>query len=213
MNRLQTQFPLRRGAHSLRSDGMCAMEMVAWLAGEAHSDGPQCTSPVLAAYVRAVNDALPSDAWRERLLRPLVPQLIHTRGDARTERQLGFCVVRFMVNEFVPFVLDAQGLCATAMRLRSLAPVVDAATAAAMVQKFDLLAIRQPAARWVLLRASEGMSAERFAGTAVQVLKAAGGADAFRMLLRVATELARAGNTSGQLKGSVDGPIASAIRL
>jgi hypothetical protein len=82
MERLADQRPLRRGAHASADDGMCAMEMVAWLAGEAHTDEPLCACPVIAAFVRAVNDALPSDAARDRHLRPLVPRFVGTRGTA-----------------------------------------------------------------------------------------------------------------------------------
>ena len=92
MIRIQDQFPLRRGAHDRRDDGMCAMEMVAWLAGEAHSDEPRCACPVIASYVRALNDLLPDDGARTRLLRPLVPKFVNTRGNAQDERRRGFVV-------------------------------------------------------------------------------------------------------------------------
>ena len=71
MKRLKEQVPLQRGSHPSREDGMCAMEMVSWLAGEAHSDEPRCTCPVLAALVRACNDAM-GDAARNLHLQPLV---------------------------------------------------------------------------------------------------------------------------------------------
>ena len=47
----------------VRKNDLCAMEMVAWLAGEAHSDEPECACPVLAAMVRA----LPSQHGAARL--------------------------------------------------------------------------------------------------------------------------------------------------
>ena len=67
-----------------------AMEMVAWLAGEKHSDEPQCTCPVLASYVRALNDLLPSDAARDRLLRRMVPRLVNTTASIAEQRRRGF---------------------------------------------------------------------------------------------------------------------------
>ena len=41
---------LEKGGHASIDDGVCAMEMVAFLAGEPHSDSPACTSPILAAF-------------------------------------------------------------------------------------------------------------------------------------------------------------------
>jgi hypothetical protein len=46
------------GAHDRPEDGMCVMEMVAYVAGEQHSDHPQCVSPVIATFMRTWNDGL-----------------------------------------------------------------------------------------------------------------------------------------------------------
>lgn len=70
------------GLHARREDGVCAMEAVAWMAGERHSDEPACTSPVIAAFVRQLNDSMRSDTERE-LLRPLLPNLIGTASPKR----------------------------------------------------------------------------------------------------------------------------------
>jgi hypothetical protein len=56
------------------------MELVAWLAGEPHSDEPDTACPVLTVLVRAANDLIP-DARRDRLLRPLAPRLVRSRVD------------------------------------------------------------------------------------------------------------------------------------
>ena len=92
MQRLIEQYPLQRGSHPHRDDGMCAMEMVAWLAGEAHSDEPECACPVIASLVRACNDSM-SDPARNRYLRPLVPQLVQTRADRRVEQARGMLAI------------------------------------------------------------------------------------------------------------------------
>ena len=97
MQRLIERHPLRRGAHPSRDDGMCAMEMVAWLAGEEHSDEPVCACPVVAALVRASNDAMTDDA-RNRYLRPLVPQLVNSRGSAADERVRGLLAIDRLVS-------------------------------------------------------------------------------------------------------------------
>lgn len=54
------------------------------LAGEPFSDRPRCVDPVLAAYLRALNDRL--DAKRRRDLRPYAAAVIHTSGDRRATR-------------------------------------------------------------------------------------------------------------------------------
>jgi hypothetical protein len=54
------------GSHATREDGVCALEAVAWIAGEPHSDRPACVSRVLASFVRYWND-LGADRDREAL--------------------------------------------------------------------------------------------------------------------------------------------------
>jgi hypothetical protein len=52
---------LKNGAHKRRDQGVCLMEAVAWIAGEKHSDRPECTDVALAAFGRAFNDRLSND--------------------------------------------------------------------------------------------------------------------------------------------------------
>ena len=40
---------LDKGAHSTPQDGVCVNELTAWIAGERHSDHPECASPERAA--------------------------------------------------------------------------------------------------------------------------------------------------------------------
>lgn len=67
---------LSAGAHSGPQEGACVMELVSYIAGEAWSDSPACTHPVLAATARRVNDSLP-DSERHRLV-PLIGRLFGT---------------------------------------------------------------------------------------------------------------------------------------
>ncbi len=76
---------LANGAHASRDAGVCLMEAVAWFAGEEHSDRPSCTSPVLAAYARIINDSL-SQSERQ-LLVPLIPRLVGTVDPALDVRR------------------------------------------------------------------------------------------------------------------------------
>ena len=55
---------------------MCLMSLVAFLAGEPHSDAPGCASPLVQAFAVAVNDRMPRAA-RQRL-KPFAPRIIGT---------------------------------------------------------------------------------------------------------------------------------------
>lgn len=67
---------LKAGGHSSRAQAVCAMEAVAWLAGEPHSDQPQCACPVIGSFMRSWNDAIQTDEKRNALLKPLLPLLV-----------------------------------------------------------------------------------------------------------------------------------------
>ena len=69
---------IARGGHKDRSNGLCVMEAVAFLANEPHSDHPECTCPVIAAYTRILNDFL-GDKDRQRLKR-YIPRLLNTNS-------------------------------------------------------------------------------------------------------------------------------------
>lgn len=64
---------------------MCAVEAASLLAGEGFSDRPSCVCPVVASFVRALNDRL-HHADRQRL-RPYVGRLVGSRGDRRLRRE------------------------------------------------------------------------------------------------------------------------------
>jgi hypothetical protein len=69
---------IARGGHKDRSNGLCVMEAVAFLAKEPHSDHPECTCPVIAAYTRILNDFL-GDKDRQRL-KSYIPRLLNTNS-------------------------------------------------------------------------------------------------------------------------------------
>ena len=79
-NQYITQLPqLESGSHKEGSGSMCAMEMVAYMERLPHSDAPECTCPVLASYVRTLNDNM-NDEQRQKLL-PILPMLVGTVND------------------------------------------------------------------------------------------------------------------------------------
>ena len=65
---LPANLMLAYGGHTKPEDGMCAMEAVAWIAGERWSDHPKCASPVIGAFMRRWNDVLDDEG--RQLLKP-----------------------------------------------------------------------------------------------------------------------------------------------
>ena len=76
---------IERGRHSSPAEGACVMELSSMLAGERFSDRPRCVDPVVAAFLRTLNDRLaPRD--RQRLL-PYASAAVGTRGRRRDTRR------------------------------------------------------------------------------------------------------------------------------
>ena len=98
---------LSANSHKTREEGMCFMEMVAFLAGEEHSDKPECASPVLSSYGRAINDGL-DDERRQRLL-PIAKSLINTRCD-ECEQRRALKLVSLSLRETFGRWLHRQGM-------------------------------------------------------------------------------------------------------
>lgn len=75
---------LSRGSHVSRADGVCVMELASMLAGERFNDHPKSVSRVIAAFLRAYNDAI-DDTRRQDLYR-CAAQVVGTRSTHATER-------------------------------------------------------------------------------------------------------------------------------
>jgi hypothetical protein len=115
---------LSRGAHATAADGVCALEAVAALAGEPHSDRPRCASPVIAAFLRTWSDALPDDATRTRLLVPLLPEVVGTRASAVVEEARAWRCLDWAARDHAPAWLAVEAGCADhAATLRALSPI------------------------------------------------------------------------------------------
>lgn len=111
---------LRSGTHASASDGVSLMEAVSILAGEPWSNSPTCTSPVIAAYARSLNDWLPDDA-RQRL-KAYIPRLIGT-AEPDLELRRAFACADAAVRIFAPLGFAAAGLVKEGLKLGALAPV------------------------------------------------------------------------------------------
>ena len=98
---------LQHGSHSADDAGraMCAMEAVAWIAGEPHSDHPQCASPAIAAFMRSWNDGL-NDADRDRLLKPFLVRLVGSRGTPEQEERRGLMALDWHNGVMLPAFLE-----------------------------------------------------------------------------------------------------------
>ena len=116
---------LSYGAHESRADGMCLLEAVAFLAGEPHTDNPQCVCPTLAAFGRSWNDAL-DDQDRNRLLKPFIRRLIGTRSTVEVEYRRTFMATDWAVRVAAPVWLRAAGLDDEAASLEALHPLTSA---------------------------------------------------------------------------------------
>jgi hypothetical protein len=113
---------LSKGGHSTAADGRCAMEWVAYLAGEEHSDSPVCVSPVLQPFCINLNDSLPDE--KRQQLRPYLARCIGTAGDGRDDERRWLCadwLIRTYTPAWLRLVPSLQGHADT---LAALPPVL-----------------------------------------------------------------------------------------
>ena len=129
-------FKLSKGSHDSPEEGVCAMEAVAWLEGLPHSDHPKCTCPVIAAYVRSLNDDCSTDELRQKLISYL-PKLVGTVGTKDDELERANVFVQASGEIFAYRALEVAGLnkeaatVATAFKAQDWNAAEDAAAAAA----------------------------------------------------------------------------------
>lgn len=117
--------PLKAGSHEPNGEA-CIMEVAAFVAGEPWSDHPECVCPVLGAFLRTWGDALPDDD-RDRLLRPLIPQLLNTKGSAPLESRRSLIAADWLIRTHTPAWLRLAGLTARADALAALPEITDMA--------------------------------------------------------------------------------------
>jgi hypothetical protein len=137
-------YHLTAGRHARPQQGRCAMEWVAHLAGETHSDRPECVSLVVAAFARSFNDAL-EDETRQRL-RPYLARTIGTAGDGGEEPRAWRCA-DWLVRAGAPALLDLAGLAEAASDLRALPELTGEATARVAAAHVDAVAELAAASR------------------------------------------------------------------
>jgi hypothetical protein len=117
-----------RSSHPSFDDGHCSMEIVAWLAGEAHTAAPRCASPVIRAFTIGLNDQGGSE--QRQKLRPYLPRMVGTIADGQDEAR-SYLALDWLIRTFTPAWLDLAGLSVEAKALRDLRRIVDLAAAGA----------------------------------------------------------------------------------
>ncbi len=111
---MTSDYTLAYGTHPNPQDGRCAMEWVAHLAGERHSDQPDCVSPVVRALCVALNDGL--NCTERQRLRPYLTRTIGTAADG-LDRSRGWMALDWLVGVYAPTWLRHAGLHGEAARL------------------------------------------------------------------------------------------------
>lgn len=76
---------LRPGRHVSPEQGACVVEVASLLAGERFSDNPRSVCPVIACFMRTLNDSIPEDRLQE--LYPYAATIVGTRGDRGLRRE------------------------------------------------------------------------------------------------------------------------------
>ena len=122
--RLAEITSLDSGSHTPDEGALCAMEAVAFVAGEPWSDHPQCACPVIGAFMRLWNDSLPDDE-RTALLLPLIPRLVGTRSTPDVESRRSTMAADWLVRVHAPAWLRLAGLTGQANALSSLPEITD----------------------------------------------------------------------------------------
>ena len=199
---------LGNGSHEKEQHVFCVMEAVAYVAGEDWSDSPQCASPVIAAFLRSWNDSL-GDEPRNRLLKPLIPLLVGTKGSAEVEEKRSYMALDWMIRVFTPKWLDmVPALHEHAKALRDLEGIADMAGAAAAGERVRLAGVAARdaardaagdaagaaarAAAWDAARAAAGAAAGAAAAAAVGDAAGAAAAAAAGAALKPTTEFLQA---------------------
>lgn len=144
-SRLANITALDRGTHDPGAS-MCAMEAAAYIAGEPWSDHPECVCPVIGAFMRSWNDALP-DAERSALLLPLIAKTIGTRGSDALANRRAVVATDWLIRVNTPAWLRLAGLTEQADALAKLPEITDFAKMPGLMP--TLKAVRKDAARAV----------------------------------------------------------------
>jgi len=131
---MTTDYTLAYGTHPNPQEGRCAMEWVAHLAGERHSDQPDCVSRVVRALCVALNDGL--NCPERQRLRPYLPRMIGTAADG-LDTPRAWMALDWLIGVYAPTWLRRAGLHDAAAQL--CAPDAAVPDSAALVRALETL--------------------------------------------------------------------------
>lgn len=135
---------LERFGHETFEEGVCLLELAAYLGYEEHTDSPRCVSPVLTYVGRNLNDS-PIFADHLHLLRPFAERLVGTAASPEVEQTRLYLLVDWITRDILPSVLDQDGHSVVAATLREeVVPIVDAASAS------QAAALLHPLTMWLI---------------------------------------------------------------
>lgn len=117
---------LDKGSHSVIDTKRCAMEWVAYLAGEPHSDHPACVSPVITAYIISLNDS--RDSVDRQVLKPYLPRILGTFATPEIETRRYVLTLDWMMREHRSIWLEAAARHEHAAEMRALPEVTNKMT-------------------------------------------------------------------------------------
>ncbi|EQA96825.1 hypothetical protein [Sphingobium baderi] len=171
---------LSSGGHFSFEDGVCAMEAAAYIAGEPHSDHPDCACPVITAFMISWNDSL-NDEDRNRLILPLIVKTVGTRSTPEVEQRRAIMATDWLIRVHTPAWLRLAGLKGQADTLANL-PEITGVEGFAPIRA-PLEAIRKDAAA---AGAAAGAAARDAARAAAGAAAGAAARDAARAAARAA---------------------------
>jgi hypothetical protein len=179
---------LQQGTHETFEEGVCAMELVAWMAHEKHSDHPQCASLAIGEFVRILNDDFDDES--RQMLSPYLGRIVGTRGTSDQEIERSWKALDWYCRVSLPAWLRSAGLIAEAGAVEATAPIVGRASALAAQDSLERAQARAEAAR-AAVEVAAGESAE--AATAAAEATRAAGEVAARAVAGVAGGIAAVG--------------------
>ena len=166
--RLARVTTLKGGSHQPPNGefAACVMEAVSYIADEPWSDHPACTCPVITAFMVNWNDNLPSDEDRARLLLPLIPKLIGTRGSKALKNRRATMAADWLIRVHTPAWLRLAGLTADADALAGLPEITDFAKTPSLMGPLNAARTNASAA-WAAAGAAAWDAAGAAAGAAL----------------------------------------------
>jgi hypothetical protein len=186
-------FTFGKGSHESRKDGMCVMEAVAMLAGEQHSDSPECADPVISKLAIWLYDSC-ADQLRQELLLDLPWRIVGTKSTPEIEQQRAYIAADWAVRTVCPILLRKAGLEEQAASLESLPMVSDQESARAAV----VAAGAAWAAAWAAKAAARAARASAEASWAAEADGAARAARAAAGAAKAAAEAAEAAEAAAE---------------